>query len=296
MARLSHPRGPSVLTSASGIFNDGLTCGSQWSLRIRSRRVFLHRFISAGFKRKNCQTITKMKRIIITESSNIRTPDRLTGARHLTAAAVIICCVTPSAHADFLTEGLYLEVFGGLHGLSDGDISQSGITAEGSYDLGQLYGATIGKKLTENWAVELEFFYRSNEIDDIDAGPLVTNTDGDFASTNLMFNGVYTFTCGDGLPLWGKFSPYAGFGIGVIQEADIDVKIGGVEQEYDSNWMFAAQIMAGISYEVSENWSLFAEARYHFAGSLDLESSGANPDVEADYDGFSALIGVRYAF
>jgi hypothetical protein len=201
-----------------------------------------------------------------------------------------------SAQAQSWTDGLYLEVFGGLHGLADGDVKQGGTTGKGSYGGGQIFGGAVGKKLTQNWSVETEFFYRSNDIDSVGSGPLAGSTEGDFASTNLMFNGVYTFTQSDGSGLWGKFTPFVGAGLGFLQEADIDAKIGGGERQYSDTWIPSVQFLTGVTYEVNESWSVFAETRYHYAGEVELKSSKDNTVLKANYDGFSGIVGVRYSF
>jgi opacity protein-like surface antigen len=226
-------------------------------------------------------------------------PAKAVRARRVYLAALVSFFASfsaASARADAWSDGLYLKVFGGLHGLADGDINQGATTGEASYGGGQLFGAGVGKTFTQNWAVEAEFFYRSNDLDSVSAGNLAASTDGDFASTNLMFNGVYTFTQADGSGLWGKFTPFVGAGLGFLQEADVDAKISGVEQEYDDTWIFAAQVFAGVSYAVGERWAVYLETRYHYAGELELESSAGNLPVKADYDGLSGLVGVRYHF
>jgi len=194
------------------------------------------------------------------------------------------------------SDGLYLNVFGGFHGMADGDIKQDGTTGEASYGAGQIVGLGVGKKLTPNWAVEAEFFFRSNDLDSVNAGSLSGSTDGDFYSSNLMFNGIYTFTLADGSGLWGKFTPFVGVGLGFLEEVDIDARIAGVDQDYGDTWVFAAQAFAGVSYAVSEHWSVYVETRYHYAGEVELTSSAGNPPVKADYNGLSGFVGVRYNF
>ncbi len=217
---------------------------------------------------------------------------------YLVACASLVACVSAvaTARASVWTDGLYLKAFGGLHGLADGDIKQGGSSGDGSYSGGQIFGAAVGKQLSKNWAVEAEFFYRSNDIDSVSGGPLGGSTEGDFASTNLMFNAVYTFTRSDGSWLWGKFTPHVGAGVGFLQEADIDATIGGVSQEYDDSWIFAAQVFAGVSYAINERWSVYLETRYHYAGEIELKSSSGNNTLKADYNGYSGLVGVRYNF
>ena len=71
------------------------------------------------------------------------------------------------AKAATLWDGVYLEVIGGFHGLTSGDVKQAGATSEGSYGGGFLAGMAIGKELTPAWSLELEWFYRSNDLDSL---------------------------------------------------------------------------------------------------------------------------------
>jgi opacity protein-like surface antigen len=217
--------------------------------------------------------------------------------RHAALLFSLVGIPFASANSGSWTDGLYLKTFGGFNFVADGDISQGGLIGDGSYDPGQLFGAAIGKEFTPNWALELEFFYRSADIDSISAGgPFAGFTEGDFASTNLMLNGIYTFTQPDGSALWGKFTPYVGAGVGFLQEADMDVTVGGVEREFDDNFLFAAQVLAGVSYEITPSWSIYGEARYHFAGEIELDPGAGGGVLKADYNGLSCLIGLRYKF
>ena len=240
-----------------------------------------------------------MKNIVSTGLTGFSRPapaGRLRRAYLTVLVSLLASAGAVSAQARSWTDGIYVEVFGGLHGLAEGDLKQGGKTGKGSYSGGQIFGAAAGKKLTQNWSVESEFFYRSNDFDPVGSGPLAGSTEGDFASTNLMFNGVYTFTQTDGSGLWGKFTPFVGAGLGFLQEADLDAKISGVERQYSDTWLPSMQLLAGVTYEVNATWSVFVETRYHYAGELELKSSKDDTVLKANYDGFSGIVGVRYSF
>jgi opacity protein-like surface antigen len=209
--------------------------------------------------------------------------------------AVLVCGCTGLA-AGRAADGYYVEFFGGAHRLAGGDLTQAGTTGRGSYDAGSLLGGAIGRTFSPRWAAEAEFFYRTNDLRRIDGGRLAGGTAGDFASTNLMFNATYSFVGDNGTSPWGAFTPYVGAGLGFLQEVDIDVTLAGREQEYDRNWRFAAQAIAGVSYALKGPWALFGEMRYHHAGKVALEASGPQPEIEGAYNGFSVLCGVRYRF
>lgn len=202
-----------------------------------------------------------------------------------------------SARGATLWDGVYLDVFGGFSGLSSGDVKQSGQTSEGSYDGGFLSGLAVGKQLCPAWSLELEWFYRNNGVDSMNGGVFDGVSDGDFASTNLMFNIIYTFQLEDvGEEFFNKITPYVGLGLGAMQEVDIDMTVAGVEQEFSDNWIPSSQIMVGAIYPINESFSAFAELRYHYSGSPTLDAENGGGRVDADYDGYSALFGLRYSF
>ena len=208
---------------------------------------------------------------------------RLTGM--LAAASLLLSgTIAQAATAD---GGLYLNFFGGFSGLSSGDLIQSGATSKGDYDGGTIVGMAL---VAPDWALEAEWFYRSNEISSVTGGPFNGVNNGDFASTNLMFNAIYHFHATD------KVKLYCGLGLGLMQEVDIDMTISGAEQEFSDNWVPAAQLILGAAYPINQTFSATAEVRYHFASSPSLEASNGGAGLKADYSGYSALLGLRYSF
>jgi opacity protein-like surface antigen len=219
-------------------------------------------------------------------------------SRHQGAILVAILLATgATVRGATLWDGVYLDVFGGFSGLASGDVKQSGQTSEGSYDGGFLSGVAVGKELSPVLALELEWLYRNNGVESMKGGVFDGVNDGDFASTNLMFNAIYTFHRDDAAEgFFNKISPYVGLGIGAMQEVDIDLTVAGVEQEFSDNWVPSAQIIVGVMYPINECFSTFAELRYHYSGSPTLDAENGGGRVDADYDGYSALFGLRYSF
>ena len=112
-----------------------------------------------------------------------------------------------------------------------------------------------------------------------------------------MFNAVYTFgQDGQSGPTRSSINPDVGIGLGFMQEVDIDLTVGGVEREHSTNWEPAAQLFAGILYPINDTFSGFFEFRYHYAGNPEMEATSGGAPIEADYNGFSGLLGLRYAF
>lgn len=183
-----------------------------------------------------------------------------------------------------------LSLYGGFGQLDDGDYSQSvgGVFEEGtaSYDGGLAAGFAVGYAVAPRWTVEFDYTYRRNEISDIQLGGGAL-TEGDYASVSWMLSAEREF--GD-----GPVRPYFGAGAGVLQEIDIDFEASNIEgQDY---YAFAWQVQAGATWQLSDRWRLFAEARY-------LSSSGENLDVEAtgdtysaDYDHLGLFAGATWSF
>jgi opacity protein-like surface antigen len=189
--------------------------------------------------------------------------------------------------------GWYLSLYGGLGQLQDGAFDQvSGSTtnpADGSYDSGFLTGFSVGRRFDANWSAELDYTYRTNDISGIDlAGGGSLAGSGDFASVAILANLRYDFMEGK------RWRPYAGLGLGILQEVDADLQPGNVEASERGTLAF--QLMAGASYQVDRNWSLFAEARYLGTGGADLEDEATGDVYAADYDSLGLLLGVRYGF
>jgi len=89
---------------------------------------------------------------------------------------------------------------------------------------------------------------------------------------------------------------YCGLGVGLMQEVDIDMTIGGASQEFSDNWVPAAQLILGAAYPINATFSATVEVRYHYAASPNLEAASGGAGVKADYSGYSALLGLRYSF
>lgn len=183
-------------------------------------------------------------------------------------------------------EGFYLKAYGGASGLSDSDITISGLGTDSGvgFGSGTIAGAAGGFAYG-GWPVsgELEWTYRTG---DSDAGATVG---GDFASTALMLNGIWN------LGRTGRLTPYVGAGVGVVTEIDFDVPAGAAAGEYSDTGIFAFQAFGGVSYAVTDRLSAFGELRYFDVGSVTLAGPGG-ATLSADYSTLDVLAGVSFRF
>lgn len=216
---------------------------------------------------------------------------------HLSRSAALVCIVgiAGQASADSIDyEGPYARLLGGLNFALDSDYDgsrpESFPSGEASLDMGAIVGLGGGYRFNRKFAAELEYAYRSNDIDKIKGAGGATIADGgDLASVAIMANGYYYFDFAE------SWSPYIGVGMGFLQEIDSDVELTGVNSQKDlEDQVFAWQAMVGAEVPVDEHWRFYGEGRFMSAPSPDLSNS--NGSYSVDYNNLSLIFGIGYQF
>ncbi|WP_170329641.1 outer membrane protein [Ruegeria arenilitoris] len=209
--------------------------------------------------------------------------------------------------AQSLSEGLYFQGYAGFSQLQDSDFSGtvngSSQSVDADFDTGYGLGIAVGTEIPQ-WSnnqigtrVELELSYREGDVDGVNFsgnGPAAEgNISGDVAQTSLFANVLVDFKQA------GAFTPYVGLGLGATY-SDVDFAYGPGVSLDDSDTNFAAQIIAGVAYEIDSNVALTLDTRYSRAfdvSSERLAPNGASTGtVEDDIDAFSVNVGLRYGF
>lgn len=192
--------------------------------------------------------------------------------------------------------GWFLRAYGGYSQLSDIDADASGIVgsdvaADISLDGGFTAGAGAGYRFDRRWAVEAAWEYRSNDSE-TNLGGLAAFPDGNLASNTFWLNGYYHFAGN------GKWDPYAGLGLGWLQEVDLDLEGDGPERSYSGDGDIGFQVFLGANYALAERWFLQGEVRYASFTDLELEGeSGAAGELSSlDYEPLTLQLGVIYRF
>lgn len=145
-----------------------------------------------------------------------------------------------------------------------------------SWALGAKFGYIIPQV---KWlAAELEYFYMAEQ--DID----LAGVDGDFKASNLMVNIIARYP-------EGKIHPYIGFGIG-WSWGEFNASAPGFGSVDESDNAFAWQILAGVNFEITPQWSADIGYRY-FTAKYEL---GDEPSVDATSKNHMFLIGVNFHF
>ena len=186
----------------------------------------------------------------------------------------------------------YAKLHAGFGVLDDGgfDATSGGTTTpgDGSYDSGLLSGFALGYRFDRRWSAELEYTYRTNDIDSIEQSGSTFASGGDYASVAILANAFYHFRPGE------RLRPYVGAGVGLLQEIDADLESSSVEASDRGG--FAWQVMAGVDYQLSDRWNLNFEGRYFDGGSPTLDVEGSSDSYDADYRHLGLLAGVSYSF
>lgn len=226
-------------------------------------------------------------------------------------AAAATLAITPAAQA---YEGLYGAIGAGVT-IFDGDtdINNDGSNGSGPFafdssqehDLGIGIYAALGYAYTNNLRAELEFSYRSNDIDSIDpdgAGfsgwPTGTIT-GDVSTLAVMGNLLYDF---EGISSFA--TPYIGLGIGF---ANVDHDISGTNPvgspattiAYGGDrFTLAYQAIAGLAFDLAEGLILDVSYRYFDTKkrSYDGALGGSAATFESAYNNHNLFAGLRWDF
>lgn len=194
----------------------------------------------------------------------------------------------------------YLTLNGGWLGLRDASASlepPSAPSRSGDLKLGggTQFGGTLGYRINSSWRVEGEITYRSSSIDSTTvAGLDASQSDADLASLAIMFNGLYDFQ--GWKTSFAHFRPYVGAGLGLAQEIDSDLKIGGTKREFSGNRV-AYQLMTGVNWYYRSGWFAGAGLKWFDAGKASLEGTPSSlGKLKVDYSGLSAEISIGYRF
>ena len=169
------------------------------------------------------------------------------------------------------------------------DIAASGNV---SLDTGLLTGAAIGYAFNRNWRVEAEFTYQSVEHDGVDLTGVGSLPSGNYASTALALNGLYSFNAFGS----DKVRTYLGAGVAWLTEVDIDFERGGEEASYSGDGV-GLQLLGGARYDVGDRLFVDAGLRYLTAGEVKMKGEGRDTGrIKADYDPWAVTVAVGWRF
>jgi len=154
-----------------------------------------------------------------------------------------------------------------------------------SYDQGMVGLGQVGYSFGQP-KLEVEFGYRENDVHKVGGA----QGGGDASVYSVMVNGIY-----DLLPS-GKVHPFVGAGIGAADLNSNNVKQAGVRVYSGDDTQFAYQGIAGVGYDVSDNWMVKAQYRYLAAFDPTYTSAATGRKINVEYANQSVLVGLTYKF
>ncbi|MBI1210146.1 MAG: outer membrane beta-barrel protein, partial [Alphaproteobacteria bacterium] len=204
-------------------------------------------------------------------------------------AVTLVGMATGAQAAD--RHGWYFGLEGGIVKVNDNNHL---FFSDIQYESGWAGLAEIGYALDGRWRIELEGGYRRNPIDKISyLGAPSVSAHGDLRNYTAMVNAIWD------APISSKWALSLGLGAGVDHVRFADTFYGFATSDTDT--VFAAQGLAGLTYQMSPHWDLFLNYRYLWADSPSLDlghcfiGCGIGTD-NLDITKHTITIGFRYGF
>ena len=200
----------------------------------------------------------------------------------LTVAAVSLVAIPVSSMA--AGDSMYLKGNLGVGMAKDTDINnmpEAAGTAKMTFDSGFLATIAAGYDFANPFRVEGEYLWQKNDLDQLSYNNRFGNfKQGDLKTQAFMVNGYYDVDTGS------SWSPYIGAGLGW---AKLDLNTPALPFSDNDN-VFAYQFMAGVTYAITDKWSV--DGQYRYFGTTDATISGADFNENSN----NLLIGLRYSF
>jgi opacity protein-like surface antigen len=92
----------------------------------------------------------------------------------------------------------------------------------------------------------------------------------------------------------GNLNGYFGGGLGIAW-VDLDLDLGPMGDYSDSDWVFTAQIFAGLSYNFTPNFEVYGGGRWIYLQDPDFSDGGGSATLDLDNDWLLEL-GLRFKF
>jgi len=182
----------------------------------------------------------------------------------------------PAARANYISIG------GGMTGSSDYSYEIVGLDLEADVSSGSAFGAAWGTH-AGNWRFEFAGGYRNQDVESTLLGVPLSDS-GSVSAISLDLNAYYDF------PVSGRVRPYVGAGLGL---AAIEVDDGVLD---DSGDALNLQVMAGVSYQASQNIAVFVEGRLQrLSTNIEIDTGGSTEEEDLDITNGAVLVGLRFA-
>ncbi len=187
----------------------------------------------------------------------------------------------------------YVSLFGGASFAGDMETERSGATFSPDFDTGFLVGGAIGRRINDAFRVEGEISYARYKTDRVNYGNGSYDlAGGDLSATYLLANVWADVT------RLGEATVYVGGGLGAAYvDGDIYFSNPGSLGYGSSEWGFAGQLGAGVTYAVAQNIDLDFGYRFKAVTGLDFEDRiGGDDFTDGDLYTHNLQFGITAKF
>jgi opacity protein-like surface antigen len=216
----------------------------------------------------------------------------------LAVAAALLTAVSTAALAAGEARGFYATAYVQASRLSSTTFDEVGNAGFGAglradFGTGVGLGGDIGYRHGNGWATELEWNWRRHGLQSVQRAGSTLSTDGDFASNIIFVNGLRRFA-----PQGTGWTPYAGAGIGWVQEIDFDINSPGLDRAWSDQGQVALQLIAGGEFPLARDWRLTGDLRLLRVGRVELPAEeGVSGRLSSPrYHPLSVQVGLRRTF
>lgn len=189
----------------------------------------------------------------------------------------------------------YASFFGGLVLQDEVKNKEYTGTYNLSYEPGMAVGGAFGYRLGNSFPqigkgrIEAELSYRKNDLDEVEFSTGTFPAGGDVSSLSLIINAITEYKTHP------KFTPYFGLGLGAANVSMNDTRANGGRMIDDDDVVLAYQVMAGVDYDLDENWVL--DFGYRFMGTASPEFIDSQQRVvTSKYFSHTFGFGIRFEY
>ena len=195
-------------------------------------------------------------------------------------------------HKDF--PKWYVGLQGSVSFLNETDLNiSSGANSDLDFETGYGLGASLGyspsqtQTLLDDMRFELEYYYRTNDLDELSQPGGSSQIGDDVSSENYMINAYYDFDMDLAVV------PYVGAGAG-ISKIKLDAPAVAVD---DDDNVFAYQLMAGIGWQPASLLNTVLHVGYRYFDASDPDFSGiGGARIDHEYEMHNIEAGARFKF
>lgn len=180
-------------------------------------------------------------------------------------------------------EGFYISSTANISVPHDSDATFNGINGDIELNNGFGITAAVGHHFMDSWRMELEYAFRSNDVDKYTAFAGNTFGSGTITAHTLMINFLYDININY------HFFWYGGAGVGFARtKLDLNGK-------QDTDLVFANQLLTGFGYRLSKQTSFLVGYRLFHTLKQDYEINGNSVTNKGPWQHIFE-IGLRYDF